>query len=395
MKLCIESDGGSRGNPGIAGSGTVIYDGARQKILKEMAYVVGKATNNVAEYHSVINGLRAAKEMGATEVEVYMDSKLVVEQMSGRWKIKHPDMAALAKEAQGLVREIGQVSFQWIPRKDNARADALANMAMDALADGAKPGFLGEAAEGVAGDATGESAEESAGESAEESAESVRSPSHWAGHKDEPLRLFLIRHGETEFSTQLRYSGWGDPELTERGRTQAQRSAIRLKELLDGREVAAIMSSPLSRAKETAQIIQEKLGDAELQEAEALKELNFGTWEGLTFAQARTQDPQLHEQWVENPADSAPPEGESIRELYQRVRSWRNGLNRHYSGKTLVVVSHVNVIKAVVCQALGIGPGAVNRFFLDPAGISEIEFYPPSTRACVRRVNETGHLKGV
>lgn len=387
MKLCIESDGGSRGNPGIAGSGTVIYDGARQKILKEMAYVVGKATNNVAEYHSVINGLRAAKEMGATEVEVYMDSKLVVEQMSGRWKIKHPDMAALAKEAQALVREIGQVSFQWIPRKDNARADALANLAMDALADGAKPGFLGEAPERVA-----EAAEAAP---VEETAQPVRSPSHWAGHKEEPLRLFLIRHGETEFSTQLRYSGWGDPELTEKGRTQAKRSATRLAELLNGHEVAAIFSSPLSRAKETAQIIQAELGEVQLKEAEALKELNFGTWEGLTFAQARQQDPTLHEAWVDNPADSAPPEGESIRELYQRVRSWRNGLDRHYSGNTLVVVSHVNVIKALVCQALGAGPGSVNRFFLDPAGISEIEFYPPSAGACVRRVNETGHLQGV
>lgn len=376
MKVCIESDGGSRGNPGIAGSGTVIYDGARQKILKEMAYVVGKATNNVAEYHSVINGLRAAKEMGATEVEVYMDSKLVVEQMSGRWKIKHPDMAALAKEAQALVCEIGQVSFQWIPRKDNARADALANQAMDALAQGAKPGFLGEKSSVV--------------EATEE-----RSPAHWAGSQEEPLRLFLIRHGETEFSTQLRYSGWGDPLLTPKGRTQAERAATRVAELLDGREVAAIFSSPLSRAKETAQLIHEQLPDTEISEAEALKELNFGTWEGLTFAQARKQDPKLHETWVDNPADNAPPEGESIRELYQRVRSWRNGLNRHYVGKNLVVVSHVNVIKALVCQALGTGPGSVNRFFLDPAGISEIEFYPPSTRGCVRRVNETGHLYGV
>lgn len=92
MKVCIEADGGSRGNPGIAGAGTVVYDAGRNEVLRRISYVVGIATNNVAEYQGLINGLSAAGELGATEVEVFLDSKLVVEQMSGRWKIKHPDM---------------------------------------------------------------------------------------------------------------------------------------------------------------------------------------------------------------------------------------------------------------------------------------------------------------
>ena len=89
MKLVIEADGGSRGNPGIAGSGTVIYEADGTTVVRKLAYVVGTATNNVAEYHALYNGLCVAQQLGATDISVRMDSKLVVEQMSGRWKIRH------------------------------------------------------------------------------------------------------------------------------------------------------------------------------------------------------------------------------------------------------------------------------------------------------------------
>ena len=104
MKVIIYADGGSRGNPGVAGSGTVIYDGSGQRILHEIVYVVGtKSTNNVAEYNGLLRGLEAATELGATEVEFHMDSKLVVEQINGRWKIKHPDMQKLALRAREYI----------------------------------------------------------------------------------------------------------------------------------------------------------------------------------------------------------------------------------------------------------------------------------------------------
>lgn len=134
MKLIVEADGGARGNPGPAGYGAVVLDPVTEEVLAERAEGVGITTNNVAEYEGLIAGLRAAQELGATDVEVRMDSKLVVEQMSGRWKIKHPAMQPLAREAAGLVRDIGTVSFGWIPRERNRRADALANQAMDAQA---------------------------------------------------------------------------------------------------------------------------------------------------------------------------------------------------------------------------------------------------------------------
>jgi ribonuclease HI len=134
VRLIVEADGGARGNPGPAGYGAVVIDPGTDEVLAERAEGLGITTNNVAEYRGLIAGLRAAQELGAIDVEVRMDSKLVVEQMSGRWKVKHPAMQPLAREAAELVREIGQVTFRWVPRERNRRADALANQAMDAQA---------------------------------------------------------------------------------------------------------------------------------------------------------------------------------------------------------------------------------------------------------------------
>lgn len=127
----VEADGGSRGNPGRAGSGSLVIDAATGEILAEIGTWVGIATNNVAEYRGMLEGIRRAVRIDPTaNIHVRMDSRLVVEQMSGRWKIKHPDMRELAEEARGLIGH-RSVTFEWIPRADNARADAIANRAMD------------------------------------------------------------------------------------------------------------------------------------------------------------------------------------------------------------------------------------------------------------------------
>lgn len=134
-RFIIEADGGSRGNPGPSGSGAVVIDDASGEIVAEVALFGGIATNNVAEYKGMIGGVRRALELDpGCELLIRMDSKLVVEQMSGRWKIKHPDMAVLASEARSLLAGT-TVRFEWIPRGENSRADALANLAMDARAD--------------------------------------------------------------------------------------------------------------------------------------------------------------------------------------------------------------------------------------------------------------------
>ncbi|MFF9847636.1 bifunctional RNase H/acid phosphatase [Streptomyces litmocidini] len=131
-ELVVEADGGSRGNPGPAGYGAVVLDPATGETLAEAAEYIGVATNNVAEYKGLVAGLKAARELFPDAlVHVRMDSKLVVEQMSGRWKIKHPDMKPLAAEA-GRVFPPGRVRYEWIPRERNKHADRLANEAMDA-----------------------------------------------------------------------------------------------------------------------------------------------------------------------------------------------------------------------------------------------------------------------
>ncbi|MFF7774412.1 bifunctional RNase H/acid phosphatase [Streptomyces tanashiensis] len=131
-EVVVEADGGSRGNPGPAGYGAVVLDPATGETLAEAAEYIGVATNNVAEYKGLVAGLKAARELFPdAAVHVRMDSKLVVEQMSGRWKIKHPDMKPLAAEA-GRVFPAGRVRYEWIPRERNKHADRLANEAMDA-----------------------------------------------------------------------------------------------------------------------------------------------------------------------------------------------------------------------------------------------------------------------
>ena len=134
LRVIIEADGGSRGNPGPAGYGAVVRDADTGELLAEASGCLGSTTNNVAEYSGLIAGLRAALKAGAASVEARMDSKLVVEQMSGRWKIKHPNLRPLASEAAGLARELGEVTYTWVPRARNAHADRLANEAMDAQA---------------------------------------------------------------------------------------------------------------------------------------------------------------------------------------------------------------------------------------------------------------------
>jgi ribonuclease H / adenosylcobalamin/alpha-ribazole phosphatase len=144
-RLIIEADGGSRGNPGAAGYGAVVRDAVTGEVLAEVSEAIGRATNNVAEYSGLVAALRAAGKLApGAAAEVRMDSKLVVEQMSGRWQIKHPDLRPLAAQARQAARALGRVSYTWVPRERNTHADRLANQAMDAASGRAKaPGGNG------------------------------------------------------------------------------------------------------------------------------------------------------------------------------------------------------------------------------------------------------------
>ena len=133
--LVIEADGGSRGNPGESGSGAIVLDPVTGEVLAEISLYGGIASNNVAEYKGMIAGVSRAIEIDRdAELLVRLDSKLIVEQMMGRWKIKHPSMAELAAVAREVLTGT-PVRFEWIPREINTRADKLANLAMDLKRD--------------------------------------------------------------------------------------------------------------------------------------------------------------------------------------------------------------------------------------------------------------------
>ncbi|MGA9375289.1 MAG: bifunctional RNase H/acid phosphatase [Mycobacterium sp.] len=354
MKVIIEADGGSRGNPGPAGYGAVVYSADRSAVLAERKESIGRATNNVAEYRGLIAGLTAAVELDATEVVVLMDSKLVVEQMSGRWRVKHPDLLELNREAAQLARQFGQIEFGWIPRARNLYADRLANEAMDAVA-GTAP------------------------------AVAPASPG-WSGARGEPTRLLLLRHGQTELSVERRYSGRGNPALTELGRNQAEAAA---KFLGARRGVDAVLSSPLQRAHETAAVAAKELG-LDVTVDDDLIETDFGVWEGLTFSEAAQRDPDLHTNWLRD-TGVTPPGGESFETVARRVRRARNRIVEQYAGSTVLVVSHVTPIKTILRLALDGNAGILYRLHLDLASLSIADFYPDGL-ASVRLVNQTSYL---
>ncbi len=130
--LVVETDGGSRGNPGHAGYGALVRDPDSGRILAETAEYLGVVSNNVAEYSGLVAGLQLALAQDPdARIHVKMDSKLAVEQMTGRWKIKHEDMRKLATKARSIV-DPQRVTYEWIPREENQDADRLSNEAMDA-----------------------------------------------------------------------------------------------------------------------------------------------------------------------------------------------------------------------------------------------------------------------
>lgn len=187
-KFFVEADGGSRGNPGPAGYGAVVLDPVTGEPLAEAAEYIGVATNNVAEYKGLIAGLTAAKALDPDAVvHVRMDSKLVVEQMTGRWKIKHPDMKPLAAEAARIL-PTGRVTYEWIPRERNKHADRLANEAMDAGRNGGQWDASASTAAldvGAARSAAGRSGEPPAGPPGDAAAGAAKARAALAGRGQE------------------------------------------------------------------------------------------------------------------------------------------------------------------------------------------------------------------
>jgi ribonuclease H / adenosylcobalamin/alpha-ribazole phosphatase len=301
----------------------------------------------------------------------------VVEQMSGRWKVKHPDLIDLNAEARKLASRFDRISYAWVPRARNSHADRLANEAMDAAAgvdDPARePQESGQSDPPVA-------------EPAKTAAAEAKTSPGWTGARGTPTRLLLLRHGQTELSAQRRYSGRGNPALTDAGRQQAEAAA---RYMAQRGGIAAVISSPLQRAYDTAATAAKALG-LDVAVDEDLIETDFGAWEGLTFAEAAERDPELHRRWLRD-TSTTPPGGESFDAVLDRVLRMRERAIAAHRGATVLVVSHVTPIKMLLRLALDAGPGILYRLHLDLASLSIAEFYSDGASS-VRLVNQTGYL---
>ena len=372
MKLIIEADGGSRGNPGIAGAGAVVIDAETGKVLREISEAVGIATNNVAEYTALVLGLEAAFEIdSAASIMVRMDSKLVVEQMSGRWKIKHPDMMALGARVQKLIAS-KDVEFMWIPREQNGLADALANKAMD-----------------YAGDPIASAVEYNGGEPS-----SIRAPRPSA---EEATTLILVRHGRTALTESRKISG-GDgenPDLSELGKQDARQVAEELAKLGHSGNFAylnppiAVVHSPIARAQQTAQAIANRVS-IPMVSNDGLAEIGFGEWDGLTNEEMISAFEEQYTAW-RGSFEVAPPGGESLKDFDARVRRAFDSILERYSGQTVVVVAHVMPIRALLRLANDASIAGFWRINIGPASIS-IARYWGHEAAEVICSNSTAHL---
>lgn len=339
-RVILEADGGSRGNPGPASYGALIRDAATGEVIAQRGETIGVATNNVAEYSGLIAGLELFNEFTPdAALEVRMDSKLVIEQMAGRWKIKHPDMIPLAAEAKRL--KPARVTWTWVPRERNKAADALANAALDGKKIPTKPARTAK---------TG-----------------------WTSSAGEPTTLILLRHGVTEATQRKAFSGSSgtDPALTETG----QQQAIRAAEWIAGHGGAdVIVTSPLQRTRQTAAAVADVL-QLPVDVEPGLIETSFGDWDGYTFAEIQERWPTEMTDWLASTA-VAPPGGEAFDAVDQRVAAARDGILKAYPGKRVVAVSHVTPIKLLMRQALGAPISVIYKMELAPASITTISWWP-------------------
>ncbi|MEU7059372.1 bifunctional RNase H/acid phosphatase [Streptomyces sp. NPDC046197] len=417
-EFIVEADGGSRGNPGPAGYGAVVIDAATGETLAEAAGHLGVTTNNVAEYRGLLAGLRAAHELDPTAtVHVRMDSKLVVEQMSGRWKIKHPDLKPLAAQA-ARVFPPDRSTYEWIPRERNRHADRLANEAMDAGGRGEQwspststaqlragsrshpaappaevPSARGAAAErpdAPSGAGTAEPSGDGATDADVRAARTVAAPGWAPADLGAPATFVLLRHGETPLTPQKRFSGSGgtDPSLSDVGREQAERVAAALARR---GTIQAVVSSPLARARETAGIVAARLG-LDVAVDEGLRETDFGAWEGLTFAEVQERHPDDLNAWLASPDAEPSGGGESFVATAARIAATRDKLVAAYQGRTVLLVTHVTPIKTFVQLALGAPPQSLFRMELSAASLSAVAYYADGN-ASVRLLNDTCHLR--
>ena len=386
----VTADGGARGNPGPAAYGTVIVDPATGNTIVELAEFFDHETNNYAEYRGAIAGLEYVHAIDPTaRIDVQLDSKLVVEQMSGRWKIKNDAIRTLALRARD-AHDPSLVTYTWIPRAENARADALVNEMID-TALGGGPREIRRGVESNAEDIVGEVQEDQAQATLAEAVAGEEPPRTMIGWANvgEPTTFLLARHGATTYSLEKRFSGSGgmDLPLIELGESQGRALA---QEIARRGEATAIVSSPLLRTRQTAALIAEETG-LEVTIDDDLAECSFGLWDGHTFAEVREKWPEEMADWLAS-TSVAPPEGESFDACQARVRRAVRRLTERFAGQTIVIVAHVTPIKLMVTDAVGAPVDSVYRMELPPCSISKVAWFPDGNSSMFSFA-EAAHLR--
>ena len=355
----LTADGGSRGNPGPAGYGAVVTESG--KIVAELFDVIGVATNNVAEYSGLLAGLSHINKLDAqATVEVAMDSKLVVEQMSGRWQIKHADMRDLAKQCRD-AHPASLVTYSWIPRDENSHADRLANKALD-------------------------------GGSAHKPAPVIQQNflTDRLRSAEIPTFIYFVRHGETVLTPARKFSGTGslDPELMQEGLDQADLVAEECAKL--GAEI--LIASPLNRTRQTAEAISRATG-LEIIFDKAWYELSFGSWDGKAIEEVREEEPDNYQAWINSSSYAPPGGGESYDDASIRIEEALEKLVAEYPGKKIIVVTHNGIVKTAAKLAVGGPSDAVFHMDATPCSISSISIWPSDGLRALRSFNERGHLR--
>ena len=392
-ELIVYADGGSRGNPGVAGYGAVVIDAATGDLLAERAEPLGIASNNVAEYRGLIAGLMAAAQIDPrARIEARLDSKLVVEQMSGTWKIKHEDMRRLALDVRDVVHGInvsgGEVRYVWVPRADNAQADRLSNIAMDGETvfvdhwrdDGDMlPAPVQQPDNGkVAGQGTDAGTEQTWTDGVQERgvAQAMGTGVGVRHGRGTVTRLVLVRHGVTPFTEEGRLDGRGgyDPSLSETGRAQAARAAQSVAALLDGAE-ARVITSSLARAIETGAAVAEALGVTPQIDAD-FDEQNFGDWDGAAIGDLIETHPEELLRFRHDP-EYARPGGENHLQLMERVSAAYDRVIA--AGGISVVVCHRKPIMCVMARILGLTPRASWKLAAAPGSLHAVEVWQDGT----------------
>lgn len=362
-RLTVEADGGSRGNPGVAGYGALVRDADTGALLAERAEPIGQASNNVAEYRGLIAGLTMALAINpAADVVARLDSRLVVEQMSGRWKIKHEDMRRLALQARDLAAQFaaagGSVRYEWIPREENRAADALSNLAMD-----------GQDIHRTFG---GEATVEDLPGTDDDIAQALTPPAAAGPGRGALTRVVLVRHGVTPFTEEGRIDGRGgaDPSLSTVGQAQAAAAGRTLVRLLGG-GAARIVTSSLTRAIETGAAIAEATGAPTSIDA-AFDEQSFGAWDGALIGDL-LRDPDRGFERLRRDGQWAPPGGESRADLARRViPAWERVVAQ---GGTTILVCHRMVIFVLLVHLLGLDDDKAWRLAVAPASLTAVEIW--------------------